>query len=431
MRDRALPIKKPIAFIFSAVRAYLHLFGVFLRLGGIAFGGPVAHISLFHEEFVRRRRWLDEARYADLVALCQFLPGPASSQVGMAIGWMRGGYAGALIAWLAFTAPGAISMTLLALAIASGLVGAAEPGAAPAWLSSLGLVVVAIVGQALWAMGRNAWVGGRRVSIGLASAAALLIFPSLQLPVIAAAAGAGLLWLKEPLAPSPGTNAPTLGIARNADALDRSRRPSSSMRISALWLALFALVLVILPILAAFFPDPKLALADALYRTGSLVFGGGHVVLPLLQSEMVAPGKVDQDTFLAGYGLVQAIPGPLFSFAAFLGASVDGLEGSPFGALIALVSIFAPSFLLLFGALPSWERLREKRSLRAALAGVNAAVVGLLLAVLCNPIIVKSVREPVDVLGVLLAIALLYWRGWPPWSVVGLFALGGALLPLL
>ena len=408
-----------------------HLFGVFLRLGCIAFGGPVAHLSLFHEEFVRRRRWLDEERYADLIALCQFLPGPASSQVGMAIGWMRGGHSGALIAWIAFTAPGAILMTLSALAIASGLAGA-EPGDPPAWLSSLGLVVVAIVAQALWAMGRNSWAGGRRISIGLIAATVLFFLPALQLPVIAAGAIAGLLWLREPaLSPdssppfAPSSLAPSLARSASGTSV-----PSPSMRSAVPWLVLFALPLVALPILAACFANSEIELADAFYRTGSLVFGGGHVVLPLLQSEVVATGKVDHDTFLAGYGLVQAIPGPLFSFAAFLGASVDGFEGRPVGALIALVAIFAPSFSLLFGVLPSWERLREKRTLRAALAGVNAAVVGLLLAVLCNPILIKSVRDPVDGLGVLLAIALLYWRRWPPWSVVGLFALGGALLSL-
>ncbi|WP_051482806.1 chromate transporter [Thioalkalivibrio sp. HK1] len=233
--------------------------------------------------------------------------------------------------------------------------------------------------------------------------------------------------MSSPPAPfAPSSPAPSL--ARSALGVPGS---SPSMRGAYSWLVLFALPLIALPILASRFANPEIELADALYRTGSLVFGGGHVVLPLLQSEVVATGKVDHDTFLAGYGLVQALPGPLFSFAAFLGASVDGLEGRPVGALIALVAIFAPSFSLLFGVLPSWERLREKRKVRAALAGVNAAVVGLLLAVLCNPIIIESVGDPMDGLGVLLAFALLYWRRWPPWSVVGLFASGGALLSLM
>ncbi len=418
----------------------LRLFAIFLRLGCIAFGGPVAHLSLFHEEFVRRRRWLDEERYADLIALCQFLPGPASSQAGMAIGWMRGGYAGALIAWIAFTAPAAISMTLTALAIASGL-GGGEAGGAPAWSSALDLVVVAVVAQAVWAMGRHSWLGRRRLSIGIASASLLLLFPALQLPVIAAGAVAGLLWLREPK-PIPGSDAsrppssPLVSGAPLGASLGTSLGtpgvlgPWRSIRTPAFWIALFALFLVALPIAAARFPSPAIELADSFYRTGSLVFGGGHVVLPLLQSETVATAKVDHDTFLAGYGIVQAIPGPLFSFAAFLGASVEGFEARPVGALIALVAIFAPSFFLVFGVLPSWERLRGKRSLRAALAGVNAAVVGLLLAVLCNPIVIESVRDPADGLGALLALALLYWGRWPPWSVVGLFALGGALLPL-
>ncbi|WP_197019230.1 chromate transporter, partial [Thioalkalivibrio sp. HK1] len=199
----------------------LHLFGVFLRLGCIAFGGPIAHLSLFHEEFVRRRRWLDEERYADLIALCQFLPGPASSQVGMAVGWMRGGYAGALIAWIAFTAPGAILMTLSALAIASSLAGS-EPGDAPAWLSSLGLVVVAIVTQALWAMGRHSWVGARRITIGLMAAVVLIFFPALQLPVIAAGALAGLLWLREPV-PSPNMSSPPAPFAPSSPAPSLAR----------------------------------------------------------------------------------------------------------------------------------------------------------------------------------------------------------------
>ena len=387
------------------------VFGVFLRLGLTAFGGPTAHLALFHEEFVKRRRWLDEASFADLVALCQFLPGPASSQTGLAIGYLRAGRRGAAMAWLGFTAPSAVVMTFLAYGFTWG-----ASGEAPAWLHALKLVAVAVVAQAAWTMGRGLWTDGRRTAVGMASAVVLLLFPvpAVQLAVIGAGAAAGR-WL---LTADPAAGAPAAGPDPAAGGGPGARRTG------ALLLAVFAASLVVLPAAADFSGLPALAVFDSFYRAGALVFGGGHVVLPLLQAEVVAPGWVEDDVFLAGYGAAQALPGPLFTIAAFLGANVPLFPNPAMGALVALAAIFAPSFLLVPGLLPFWSRLRERSGVRSALAGVNAAVVGLLLAALYDPVFTGSVQDAADLAGVLGAFALLFHLRWPPWLVIGLAAAG-------
>ena len=386
------------------------IFAIFLRLGLTSFGGPTAHLGFFHDEFVIRRRWFDASAYADLVALCQFLPGPASSQAGLAIGYLRGGYRGAVLAWLGFTAPSAAIMVLFALGLASGW-----GGGAAAWLPALKLVVVAVVARAAWTMGRSLWTDRPRTAIGLASAIVLLLFPSpaMQLAVIGAGALAGRLFLgakgpAESFPPDPGTPWRGSGGARRAGAL--------------FFLASFAVFLVALPLGAGITGSPALAVFDSFFRAGALVFGGGHVVLPLLEAEVVAPGWVGRDTFLAGYGAVQALPGPLFTIAAFLGAHLPFFESPLTGALIALFAIFAPSFLLVPGLLPRWSELRSRHGARTALAGVNAAVVGLLLAALYDPVFTGSVGDAADLAWVLGAFALLFVLRWPPWLVVVLAA---------
>lgn len=395
------------------------VFGVFLRLGLTSFGGPTAHLAIFHGEFVTRRRWLDEAAYADLVALCQFLPGPASSQTGLAIGYLRAGYAGAAMAWLGFTAPSAVLMTLFAFGFAFGGNGEA------AWLHALKLVAVAVVAQAVWTMGRSLWTDRRRTALGLASAVVLLLFPipAMQLAVIAAGALAGWRLLEMEAAPKSAGGPPGVGIGAGAEAGGKAGIASrhfsrGERRAGALLLGGFGASVVALPLAAAAFALPGLAVFDAFYRAGALVFGGGHVVLPLLEAEVVAPGWVPDDTFLAGYGAAQALPGPLFAIAAFLGAHLPFFESPLTGALVALLAIFAPSFLLVPGLLPFWSGLRRRRGARAALAGVNAAVVGLLLAALYDPLFTGSVRGAADFAWVLGAFALLFLLRWPPWLVV-------------
>ena len=389
----------------------LPVFRAFLRLGLTSFGGPTAHLGFFHDEFVTRRRWLDEASWADLVALCQFMPGPASSQAGLAIGYLRAGWAGAAMAWIGFTMPSAIIMTLFAFGFAHGWSGEA------AWLHALKLVAVAVVAQAAWTMGRSLWTDRRRAAIGLVAAILLLLLPlpAMQIAVIAAGAVAGR-WL---LRSESGPEGPR-GAGEGWSAESRGRR-----RTGALLLGVFAASIVALPlaVTAGALPGlPGLAVFDAFYRAGALVFGGGHVVLPLLESEVVAPGWIDRDAFLAGYGAAQALPGPLFTIAAFLGAHLPFFESPLIGALVALVAIFAPSFLLVPGLLPFWSALRGRRGARTALAGVNAAVVGLLIAALYDPVFTGSVRGAADFAWVLGAFALLYVLRWPPWLVVVLAA---------
>ncbi len=383
---------------------------MFLRLGLTSFGGPIAHLGYFRDEFVQRRRWLDERSYADLVALCQFLPGPASSQVGLAIGLLRGGYRGSLAAWAGFTLPSAIALTLFALGIATW--GDALPDGV---LQGLKIVAVAVVAQAVWGMARTLCTDAPRIAIALAAASTVLLLPFIwsQVAVIATAGLIGLIVFR-----------PVSTEAHVALPVAVKRRAALTA------LALFFALLMLLPLLASGTDNPLLALLDAFYRAGALVFGGGHVVLPLLQAEVVQPGWVDRDTFLAGYGAAQAVPGPLFTFAAFLGASMNESPSGLLGAAVCLVAVFAPSFLLVIGVLPFWERLRRNRRTQAALAAVNAAVVGLLLAALYDPVWTSGIKAPEHFVLALLALAaLMYWK-LPPWLVVIGGAVGGGLIGL-
>jgi chromate transporter len=385
----------------------LEVFAVFLRLGLTSFGGPIAHLGYFRDEFVARRKWLDERTYADLVALCQFLPGPASSQVGMAVGIARAGLPGALAAWLGFTAPSAVAL----IAFAYG-VGALGPGSG-GWLHGLKVVAVAVVAQAVWGMARSLTPDRPRITLAVLAALVMLAWPTAlgQIGAIIAGAIAGRAWLAPPAAATPAALAFPV------------RRPWA---VSA-WVLFFGL-LGGLPLAARMTGSETLAIIDGFYRAGSLVFGGGHVVLPLLQAEVVPPGWVDNDAFLAGYGAAQAVPGPLFTFAAYLGAVMNAPLTGWAGGLVCLVAIFLPSFLLVVGALPFWDRLRASPAAQSMLAGVNAAVVGLLLAALYDPMWTSAIRGPADFGLALAAFALLaFWRV-PPWLAVLLTAAGGAAL---
>lgn len=379
---------------------------IFLRLGLTSFGGPVAHIGYFREEFVNRRKWLSDQSYADLVALCQFLPGPASSQVGLALGMSQGGFRGALAAWCGFTLPSAIALILVAY-------GATQPDGliSAGVVQGLKLIAVAVVAHAVWGMAQNLCRGRIEIAIMLAAACAMLVMPTvwLQPALILLAALVGWLLLE-----------------RKADGEDTHLPVQVSLVAGKRLLLIFAALLVLLPLLTALVPSAGLTLFDLFYRIGSLVFGGGHVVLPLLQAETVPTGMISDDLFLAGYGAAQAVPGPLFTFAAYLGTAMNTLPGW-LGGLIALVAIFTPSFLLVAGVLPFWEQLRRRTGVRAALAGVNAAVVGLLLAALYNPIWTGTLHAPVHFALVLLAFAALQIWKLPVWLLVLLYALGGWL----
>jgi chromate transporter len=384
------------------------VFAVFVRLGLTCFGGPIAHLGYFHDEFVTRRKWLDERAYSDLVALCQFLPGPASSQVGFSIGLLRARYLGALAAWTGFTLPSAIALVVFAFG-ASELNGRLGSGA----LHGLRLVAVAIVAQAIWGMARTLCPDRERASIATV-VALIMLFSNAPVAQIGAIVFGGLagFWLCRtgtPLAPS------------------RIALPVSHT-VGAIALSAFFLLLIGLPILQAVTHTPGVALFDAFYRSGALVFGGGHVVLPLLREAFVGPGWVSDDTFLAGYGAAQAVPGPLFSFAAYLGAVVNPSPHGIPGAVLGLIAIFLPGMLVLLGTLPFWNSLRELPSAQAAMRGINAAVVGLLGAALYNPLWITSVKTPGDFAVALVGFVLLMaWRA-PPLLVVIIGAIGGAAL---
>ncbi|MBS0507362.1 MAG: chromate efflux transporter [Proteobacteria bacterium] len=391
------------------------VFLIFLRLGLTSFGGPVAHLGYFRAEFVARRRWLSENAYADLVALCQFLPGPASSQLGMALGLRQGGLAGALAAWVGFALPSALVMALFGLGLVT------NPELLPAGvLHGLKVAAVGVVAQAVWSMGRGLCRGPLRLLLMAVACAFTLLLPGLagQLSAMLLAALAGWgLWGRVGVAPvqpvQPVHDIPRSGLRAGT---------------GAALLLLFAALLLLLPMAARAWPQAWLQLADAFYRAGALVFGGGHVVLPLLQAELVAPGWVTQDDFLAGYGVAQAVPGPLFTFAAFLGAVARHGAGGWAGAVVSLVAIFAPGFLLVAGTLPFWERLRQNARVRAALSGVNAAVVGILAAALYDPVWSSSIHAPADIFLALAVFAELMWGRMPPWLVVPLCGVMGMWL---
>ena len=382
------------------------VFRIFLRLGLVSFGGPIAHLGYFRDEFVTRRQWLSEGAYAELVALCQFLPGPASSQVGMAVGLSRAGIRGALAAWCGFTLPSALLMILFGLGLMRW--GSALPADS---LHGLKWVAVAVVAQAVWGMARMFCVDSPRVFMALATTVIVLCFPQawVQLVVIMLGAAVGLLLRRAPKPIEGGGMAVLL-----------------SAHTGLVMLVLFLSLLLLLPLAGRHSMASSVQVFDAFYRTGALVFGGGHVVLPLLQAEAIAPGWIGADEFLAGYGIAQALPGPLFSFSAFLGAAMSAGPGGWLGGLLCLVAIFLPSFLLIVGVLPFWSRLRGQRGVQAAVAGVGAVVVGLLLAALYDPLWTTAVRDWRDVAWVVAGVMMLMWAKLPAWLVVFLLGLCGA-----
>jgi len=380
------------------------IFFIFLRLGCIAFGGPTAHLAYFHSEFVERRQWLDETQFTDLIALCQFLPGPASSQVGLSIGLLRGGQWGALAAWSGFTLPSAIILTLLALSLTHFGTGIPE-----GIVTGLKIAAAAVVAKALWTMWRKLCPTMIHTTFAIIATAASLLLVSfapifgVQITLIILAAFIGVYAFD--------------GIIKAA--------PQNQIRGGGrVPLILFFVILLALPVAAHFYPNLWLQISDKFYRTGAMVFGGGHVVLPLLEAQTVAPGLVSEDRFLAGYGATQAVPGPLFTFSAFLGGSIKGFPG----AVLALAAIYLPSFLLIFGVMPFWSRVSQWPKMRAALTGVNAAVVGLLAAAFWDPVLTHAVTDIGQGVFALAALLALTRGKVPPWLLVmACAAIGGVL----
>ena len=384
------------------------VFLAFLKLGVSSFGGPIAHLGYYREELVVRRKWLDETSYADLVALCQFLPGPASSQVGFSLGVLRGnGLLGGLAAWFAFTMPSAVIMFAFAMGAASFTGPAAE-----GFLHGLKLVAVAVVAQAIWGMARSLTPDRPRAAIALAAVVIVVSFAGslAQVSAIALGALAGLWLCRGETPPASGhLNFPVTRFG------------------GGIALVLFAALLLLTPVAVAATGSHALAMFDAFYRSGALVFGGGHVVLPLLQAQVVSPGWVSNETFLAGYGLAQAVPGPLFTFAAYLGAVMNSPPNGLAGAAIALVALLLPGMLLVYGMLPFWDAMRTRAAAQAAMRGTNAAVVGILGAALYNPVWTSAVMSPRDFALALAGFLLLTVWKTPPWVVVVLLAAAGAL----
>jgi chromate transporter len=412
MTDREMPLKPSEVPSKAAAGRVLEIFMVFLRLGISSFGGPIAHLGYFRDEFVARRKWLDEQAFADLVALCQFLPGPASSQTGFSIGLMRGGYLGGLAAWTAFTLPSAIALLLFAYG-AGQLGGPIGTGL----LHGLKLVAVAIVAQAVWGMARSLCPDRERASIATVAAVIVLISTSsvAQIGAIVIGALAGL-WLCRDAPPPAAAGHINMPVSRTA---------------GFAFLAAFAILLLAALLLTGHTSLPGFDVFAAFYRSGALVFGGGHVVLPLLREAFVAPGWVSDDAFLAGYGAAQAVPGPVFTFAAYLGAVLKTEPNGVAGAVVGIVGIFLPGLLILMGTLPFWDAFRTRLGAQAVMRGVNAAVVGLLGAALYNPIWTTSVKGPLDVAVALVGFVLLVaWRA-PSFVVVLIGAVGGILLELL
>jgi chromate transporter len=386
------------------------VFAVFLRLGLTCFGGPIAHLGYFHEEFVARRKWLDEKTYIDLVALAQFLPGPASSKVGIAIGLSRAGYPGALAAWTAFTLPSAIALVLFGYGVTSF-----GDALGSGWLHGLKVAAVAVVAQAVLTMMRSLAPDPPRATLAVVAAVLVLAIPSAAGQVGAIVLGAIV----------------GLSLSRGAPPGDHVSLPhpvSRTVAVAAIFV--FFALLIGLPLLVAASPRHSLQLFEVFYRAGSLVFGGGHVVLPLLQAAVVPPGWVTNDAFLAGYGAAQAVPGPLFTFSAYLGTVMGPPPNGWQGAILCLVAMFLPAFLLVIGPLPFWDELRRRPSAQSALRGVNAAVVGLLLAALYRPVWTSGITDAGDFALGVVAFLLLYMWKTPPWLVVVFCALGGAALSL-
>ncbi|MCM3634897.1 chromate transporter [Paenibacillus camelliae] len=386
--------------------ALLEVLAVSFKLGLTSFGGPVAHLGYFHNEYIERRKWMDERSYADLVALCQFLPGPASSQVGIGIGVIRSGLLGGMMAWLGFTLPSVIALVVFALILQSS--GLGELG----WIHGLKLVAVAIVAQAVLGMGQKLANSRSKATIAILAASTVLLWQSAvtQVLVIIVAGSVGLLLYRH-------------AVTANEKQLEIPIRKV----FAASCLLLFFVLLILLPVATHYANWDWLVIFDSFYRAGSLVFGGGHVVLPLLEQEVVPSGLISEGDFLAGYGAAQAVPGPLFTFAAYLGAMMNGIAG----AIVATIAIFLPAFLLVIGALPFWNQLRRSVKMQGALHGMNAAVVGILLAALYDPIWTTTIATTTDfVVAALLFVMLVFWK-LPPWVVVVAGMLGGAVMAML
>lgn len=383
-------------------KTLMEVFLVSTKLGLTSFGGPIAHLGYFHNEYIRKRKWMDERSYADLVALCQFLPGPASSQVGIGIGMIRAGLLGGLIAWLGFTLPSVIALVLFALLLQGFDIGNAG------WIHGLKLVAVAIVAQAILGMGQKLAPDKKRATLAIAVASVTLMWQTAfsQVLLIAAAGLIGLwIYRRSTEQDAPGLSVPVSRV------------------IAVLCLIVFFGLLVALPLLRQAFAGGWLSLFDSFYRSGALVFGGGHVVLPLLEREVVPAGWVGKEDFLAGYGATQAVPGPLFTFAAYLGTMAMGVPG----AIVATIAVFLPAFLLIAGALPFWNSLRKSPRVQGALVGINAAVVGILLAALYDPLWTTAIVKPADfALASILFVMLVFWKA-PPWIVVIAGVAGGML----
>ena len=387
------------------------VFWAFLKLGCTSFGGPIAHLGYFRHEFVEKRKWLDDSAYADLVTLCNFLPGPASSQIGIALGTLKAGLPGGFAAWLGFTMPSALALLLFAYGFtALGL--STDAG----WIHGLKIVAVAVVAQAVWGMGKTQCPDRLRATLAIAATLIAFALPTAWGQILAILLGA-LVGLRS-LQPM------TLHQPENARFM-----VSKTAAITA-WLLFFGLLLA-LPALARLTGSHALAVFDSFYRTGSLVFGGGHVVLPLLRNEVVLQGWVTDSVFLVGYGAAQAVPGPLFTFAAYLGSVLSVTPNGFVGGLFCLVAIFLPAFLLIIGALPFWDALRRKTHVQSALRGVSAAVVGLLLAALYDPVWTSAIKSKSDMALALLSFGLLMFWKWSPLSVVVLAAIGGTAMAIL
>jgi len=376
---------------------YLKLFLIFLRLGLTSFGGPVAHLSYLHHEFVTKRKWLSDDTYADVVALCQFLPGPASSQVGMAIGLLHSGIRGSLVAWLGFTLPSALLLIFFALGISE--LSTIDQG----WIHALKVVAVSVVGHAVYEMRKKLCPDKERIIIALVACGVAISFNFVftQVLIIIAAGIIGTLFLKDE------SELPTIDIKTNL-----------SKNVAGFSLITFFLLLFILPLLKMIYPESIMDLVDSFYRAGSLVFGGGHVVLPLLETELVETGLVTKDLFLSGYGAAQAIPGPLFTFSAFLGAVSLQEPNGWIGGVISLVAIFLPSFLLIIGVFPFWEKVRSYSQVRFAMKGINASVVGILLAAFYHPVWTSAISNYVDLMLAALGFVMLSLFKLPSWIVV-------------
>jgi chromate transporter len=391
--------------------SFMEVLAIFTRLGLTSFGGPIAHLGYYRTEFVERRRWIDDQSFADIVALCQFLPGPSSSQVAMSIGILRAGTLGALASWIGFTMPSAILMILFAYGIGS-LSGVEDA----AWLGGLKIVAVAVVAQAVWGMARTLAPDKQRATLAILAAIGVLAWSSPFMQVGVIVVGGLIAW--KFFSGGKAVAGSTLSFA-------------ISRRTGAVSWALFFGLLIGLPLLRPLIASESFSIFDSFYRAGSLVFGGGHVILPLLQAETVPQRWLTNQEFIAGYGAAQAVPGPLSTFAAYLGTLMDAGPGGWVGGMFALIAIYVPAALLVFGALPFWEMLRTRASIQRALLGINAAVVGILVAALYTPVWTSAIHRPADfALGLAAFGLLVFWR-IPPWIVVVATALAAAGLDLV